>query len=87
MKPVNAAGKPGVTAAQSVAAAAWEAARTGRVEDLARRVREAMNARPERWDCPERIEQRRMAEPLPVRKARAIALKLSRMPASSSRVP
>ncbi len=53
---------------------------TPRAADLRRRVREAMEAPPVSWDCPKRIDDRHMSEPLPVRKARAIALKLSRMP-------
>ena len=53
---------------------------TLRVADLRRRVREAMEREPVQWDCPERIDEGFMAEPLAVRKARAIALKLSRMP-------
>ena len=54
---------------------------TARVADLRRRVRSAME-RPaaEGWDCPSRIDGRHLAEPLPVRKARAIALKLAHMP-------
>jgi formate C-acetyltransferase len=39
-----------------------------------------MKQPPTRWDCPPRIEHRHMSDPLPVRKARAIALKLSQMP-------
>jgi len=54
---------------------------TARLADLRQRVRDAMEQPPVRWDCPERIDERFMAEPLPVRKARAIALKLSKMPA------
>ena len=53
---------------------------TERVLDLRRRVREAMAQPPVRWDCPARIDERYMSEPLPVRKAHAIALKLSQMP-------
>ena len=53
---------------------------TERVLNLRRRVREAMERPPVTWDCPVRIEDRYMSESLPVRKARAIALKLSRMP-------
>ena len=48
--------------------------------DLRRRVREAMALPPCTWDCPARIDDCHMGELLPVRKARAIALKLSRMP-------
>ncbi|MFQ5810373.1 MAG: pyruvate formate lyase family protein, partial [Armatimonadota bacterium] len=53
---------------------------TARAADLRRRVRDGMEAPPVGWDCPKRIDDRYMSEPLPVRKARAIALKLSRMP-------
>jgi pyruvate-formate lyase len=53
---------------------------TERVIDLRRRVREAMKRPPVRWDCPERIDERFLDEPLPVRKARAIARKLAAMP-------
>ena len=53
---------------------------TPRVADLRRRVREAMEEEPLSWECPPGIEARYMGEPLPVRKARAIALKLSLMP-------
>ena len=56
------------------------AVETERVQDLRRRVRETMEREPVRWACPERIDEAFMGEPLPVRKARAIALKLSRMP-------
>ncbi|MBI4530668.1 MAG: hypothetical protein HY709_04025 [Candidatus Latescibacteria bacterium] len=51
-----------------------------RVTDIRCRVRSAMEEPPVRWDCPIRIDDRYMSEPLPVRKARAIALKLSCMP-------
>lgn len=51
-----------------------------RITDLRRRVRAAMERDPVRWACPERIDEAYMSEPLPVRKARAIALKLSQMP-------
>jgi formate C-acetyltransferase len=54
---------------------------TERVADLRRRVRAAMERPPAPSRCPERIEERHLSEPLPVRKARAIALKLSQMPA------
>ena len=57
-----------------------ERADTARVAELRDRVRAAMERPPVRWDCPERIEDRFMSEPLAVRKARAIALKLSHMP-------
>ncbi len=53
---------------------------TERVTDLRHRVRAAMEQPPVKWDCPARIDDRYIAEPLPVRKARAIALKLSQMP-------
>ena len=53
---------------------------TDRVADLRRRVRDGMETPPVGWDCPVRIDDRYMSEPLPVRKARAIALKLSLMP-------
>ncbi|MBC7235148.1 MAG: hypothetical protein H5T69_04860 [Chloroflexi bacterium] len=53
---------------------------TPRVADLRRRVRDAMEEPPEEWVCPPRIDDRYLAEPLPVRKARALALKLSLMP-------
>jgi len=56
-----------------------EAPDTERVADLRRRVRDAMEVGPVGWDCPERIDEACMSEPLPVRKARAIALKLSKM--------
>ncbi len=48
---------------------------TPRVADLRARVRAAMEQEPAGWDCPKRIDERFMSEPLPVRKARAIALK------------
>jgi pyruvate-formate lyase len=52
-----------------------------RVLDLRRRIRQAMDAPTTLdWDCPARIDDRYMQEPLPVRKARALALKLSLMP-------
>jgi len=62
------------------AIAAHEITDTERVADLRRRVREAMEQPPVGWDCPKRIDDRYMSEPIPVRKARAIALKLSQMP-------
>ncbi len=58
----------------------WDRADTTRVVDLRRRVRGAMERPPAGWECPKRIDDRHMAEPLAVRKARAIALKLSHMP-------
>ena len=51
-----------------------------RVADLRQRVRAAMAQPPVGWDCPERIDDRLLDEPLAVRKARAIALKLAHMP-------
>jgi len=53
---------------------------TVRVADLRRRVRAAMDVEPVYWRCPARIDDRFMSEPLAVRKARAIALKLAHMP-------
>ena len=53
---------------------------TARVADLRERVRSAMDQEPVGWDCPERIDERFMSDPLAVRKARAIALKLAGMP-------
>ena len=53
---------------------------TPRVADLRERVREAMEHTPVSWICPPRIDDRYMSEPLPVRKAKAIALKLAEMP-------
>ncbi|MFQ6134075.1 MAG: pyruvate formate lyase family protein, partial [Armatimonadota bacterium] len=53
---------------------------TARVLDLRRRVRDAMEQPPQAWPCPEHIADAHMSDPLPVRKARAIALKLSHMP-------
>ena len=53
---------------------------TPRVADLRRRVRNAMELPPDEWTCPPRIDEAFMSEPLPVRKARALALKLSAMP-------
>lgn len=57
----------------------FERVDTDRIVDLRRRVREAMKETPVLWRCPVRIDEQYMSEPLPVRKARAIALKLSRM--------
>ena len=59
----------------------WHLPDSPRVADLRRRVRVAMAQPPCTWDCPVRIDEQCMGQPLPVRKARAIALKLSRMPA------
>jgi pyruvate-formate lyase len=53
---------------------------TARVADLRQRVRDAMDVPGGGWECPARLDERWMSDPLPVRKARAIALKLSRMP-------
>ncbi|MBM3497064.1 MAG: hypothetical protein FJX74_00175 [Armatimonadetes bacterium] len=53
---------------------------TERVLDLRRRVRDAMEVPPVGWECPPRIDERFMCEPLIVRKARAVALKLSAIP-------
>lgn len=53
---------------------------TPRVADLRQRVRDAMDVPPCDWQCPERIAECYMSEPLPVRKARAMALKLAAMP-------
>ena len=53
---------------------------TPRVADLRRRVRAAMEQPAVRWHCLSRIAERFMSEPLAVRKARAIALKLAHMP-------
>jgi len=53
---------------------------TARVADLRRRVRDAMEKPPVPWECTARIAEQFMTEPLPVRKARAIALKLAQMP-------
>ncbi len=53
---------------------------TARVIDLRQRVRAAMERPPVDWDCPERIDEQYLPESLPVRKARAIALKLAAMP-------
>ena len=51
-----------------------------RTVDLRLRVRKAMEESPDPWDGPKSIDRKFMSDPLPVRKARAIALKLSRMP-------
>jgi len=53
---------------------------TARVADLRQRVRNAMDRPPATWDCPRRIAAALMAEPLAVRKAHAVALKLAQMP-------
>ncbi|MFL7811299.1 MAG: pyruvate formate lyase family protein, partial [Anaerolineae bacterium] len=53
---------------------------TARVADLRARVRAAMEREAVPWEGPARIDARYIDEPLAVRKARAIALKLSHMP-------
>ncbi len=53
---------------------------TKRVLDLRERVRAAMERPAVEWECPRRIADEHMREPLAVRKSRAIALKLSHMP-------
>jgi formate C-acetyltransferase len=53
---------------------------TMRVLDLRRRVRDAMDVAPVAGGCPERIPDGQMSEPLIVRKARAVSLKLAAMP-------
>jgi choline trimethylamine-lyase len=53
---------------------------TERVQDLRRRVRSAMEQPPVGWKYPARIDDKYMSEPIPVRKARAVSLKLSQMP-------
>jgi pyruvate-formate lyase len=55
-------------------------AETARVADLRRRVRDAMERPPAAWDCPPAIDAAHLDDPLPIRKARAIALKLAHMP-------
>jgi formate C-acetyltransferase len=65
---------------KSVPTQVREHADTARVADLRRRVREAMERPPVAWDCPKRIAGAHMSEPLAVRKARAIALKLAHIP-------
>jgi len=64
----------------SQAAAVANLRETDRVRDLRRRIRAAMSEPPVVWECPERIEQRYFDEPIPIRKARAIELKLATMP-------
>jgi pyruvate-formate lyase len=51
-----------------------------RVDAVRHRVRAAMEQHPVDWECPLRIDARYMAEPLIVRKAQAIKLKLAHMP-------
>ena len=58
----------------------WKSSSTPRVLDLRCRVRAAMELPPVRWACPRQIDKRYIGEPLAMRKARAIALKLSHMP-------
>ena len=58
----------------------WQLPDTARVEQLRQCVRAAMDRPPADWICPAQIDDRFMTEPLAVRKARAIALKLSAMP-------
>ena len=58
----------------------WIYPETVRVADLRRRVRSAMDEPPAAWHCPECIPVEQMDEPLAVRKARAMALKLEHMP-------
>jgi choline trimethylamine-lyase len=53
---------------------------TPRVANLRARVQAAMAHPPAKWDCPRRIPDGQMSEPVPLRKARAIALKLAHMP-------
>jgi formate C-acetyltransferase len=53
---------------------------TPRVADLRLRVRLAMERPPCGWACPQRIDEQYMAEPVQIRKARAVALKLAHMP-------
>ncbi len=53
---------------------------TPRVTNLRARVRDAMERPPEKWTCPVRIDPLDSAEPVAVRKARAISLKLAHMP-------
>lgn len=53
---------------------------TPRVADLRLRLRAAMERPPVAWEGPKRIDDCFMSEPLAVRKARAMALKLACMP-------
>jgi len=53
---------------------------TKRVEELRKRVRYAMEQPPIHWRCPARIDDKYLSDPIPVRKSRAIELKLSQMP-------
>src|SRR5512135_1934853 len=61
-------------------ARSWAFEDTPRVAALRQRVRAAMQVPPVDWRCPKRIPEEQMAEPLAVRKARAVALKLAHMP-------
>ncbi|MFC1715697.1 pyruvate formate lyase family protein [Candidatus Poribacteria bacterium] len=58
----------------------YEYTDTERAQDLRQRVRDAMEQPPVGWNCPKHIDEAYMSEPVAVRKARAIALKLSHMP-------
>jgi hypothetical protein len=58
----------------------WQYPDTPRVQDLRRRVRDAMEVTPSYWEAPDGIDKTLMDKPLPVRKAHAIALKLRLMP-------
>jgi len=64
----------------SMEVAILEITETSRVAELRRRTLAAMRREPVDWPCPERIDEPFMSDPLAVRKARAMALKLSRMP-------
>ncbi len=68
------------TAKADKVTALWALEQTPRIVDLRGRVRDVMESPPVPWDCPEAIHRRHMSDPLAVRKARAIALKLSLMP-------
>ncbi|MBI2298592.1 MAG: hypothetical protein HYU66_06510 [Armatimonadetes bacterium] len=57
-----------------------ERTETPRVLDLRRRVRAAMERPPVRWDGPARLPDECFSEPLAVRKAAAVALKLAHLP-------
>lgn len=70
----------GSTVVTLVAADVRDLPDTARVVDLRRRVRDAMEAPPVHWACPPRLADEHLDEPLAVRKARAIALKLAAMP-------
>ncbi len=64
----------------TVSAGTLQRADTERVVDLRHRVRDAMELPAAAWECPSRIGHRWMSEPLAVRKAHAIELKLEHMP-------